>query len=384
MSGGIAYLWDPDGENARRVNSDMVALRPVSDDPAARADRAPSRADGQRRRRRLLADWDTAVGTVHRGDAARPAAHRRRARPRAGRRPWLTRADSSRCSAASPRCARRSSACATTATCTCTRPRTRCAIRPPLHVVRRPVLPQGLPARQPDPRLERLRAWPVEEATERLHSTNSFPELTGKLCPAPCEEACVLTINDDAVTIKEIEWAIVERAWEEGWIVAPARRKAHGADGRRDRLGPGRTRRRPAARARRPRGHGLRARRPRGGLLRYGIPDFKLEKELIDRRVAQLIAEGVEFASASTRRRRASTSCAPATTPSCWRPAPSGTAARRSRRRTGGRAPRNGLSRAAEPPRRGPARRRTRAERGAGCASPSSAAAIRARTASAT
>ena len=57
-----------------------------------------------------------------------------------------------------------------------------------------------------------------QEASERLHSTNSFPELTGKLCPAPCEEACVLTINDDAVTIKEIEWAIVERAWEEGWI----------------------------------------------------------------------------------------------------------------------------------------------------------------------
>jgi glutamate synthase (NADPH) small chain len=57
-----------------------------------------------------------------------------------------------------------------------------------------------------------------QEASERLHSTNSFPELTGKLCPAPCEEACVLTINDDAVAIKEIEWAIVERAWEEGWI----------------------------------------------------------------------------------------------------------------------------------------------------------------------
>ncbi len=92
------------------------------------------------------------------------------------------------------------------------------------------------------------------EAIERLHSTNNFPEFTGKLCPAPCEEACVLTINDDPVTIKEIEWAIVERAWEEGWIVAAARRatrtgRSVGVIG----SGPGRARRRAAARARRPR-----------------------------------------------------------------------------------------------------------------------------------
>ena len=92
-----------------------------------------------------------------------------------------------------------------------------------------------------------------QEAIERLHSTNNFPEFTGKLCPAPCEEACVLTINDDAVTIKEIEWAIVERAWEEGWIVAAARRGAHRPQRRRDRLRARRPRRRAAARARRPR-----------------------------------------------------------------------------------------------------------------------------------
>ena len=135
-----------------------------------------------------------------------------------------------------------------------------------------------------------------QEASERLHSTNSFPELTGKLCPAPCEESCVLTINDDAVTIKEIEWAIVERAWEEGWITP---RPAEGRTGRSVGVigsGPaGMAAAQQLARA----GHAVTVyeRDDRaGGLLRYGIPDFKLEKELIDRRVAQLVAEGVEFA----------------------------------------------------------------------------------------
>ena len=118
-----------------------------------------------------------------------------------------------------------------------------------------------------------------QEASERLHSTNSFPELTGKLCPAPCEEACVLTINDDAVTIKEIEWAIVERAWEEGWITPqPADVRtgplasASSARGR-----PGLAAAQQLARA----GHAVTVyeRDDRaGGLLRYGIPDFKLEK----------------------------------------------------------------------------------------------------------
>jgi glutamate synthase (NADPH) small chain len=135
-----------------------------------------------------------------------------------------------------------------------------------------------------------------QEASERLHSTNSFPELTGKLCPAPCEEACVLTINDDAVTIKEIEWAIVERAWEEGWITP---QPAAGRSGRSVGVvgsGPaGLAAAQQLARA----GHAVtvyeRDDLP-GGLLRYGIPDFKLEKSLIDRRVGQLAAEGVEFA----------------------------------------------------------------------------------------
>jgi glutamate synthase (NADPH/NADH) small chain len=135
-----------------------------------------------------------------------------------------------------------------------------------------------------------------QAASEQLHSTNSFPELTGKLCPAPCEEACVLTINDDAVTIKEIEWAIVERAWEEGWIVPQPAGASSGRTVGVIGSGPaGMAAAQQLARA----GHAVtvyeRDDRP-GGLLRYGIPDFKLEKLLIDRRVDQLTAEGVEFA----------------------------------------------------------------------------------------
>jgi glutamate synthase (NADPH) small chain len=135
-----------------------------------------------------------------------------------------------------------------------------------------------------------------ETASERLHSTNNFPELTGKLCPAPCEEACVLTINDDAVTIKEIEWAIVERAWEEGWIAPqPASTRTGRSLGVIGSGPAGLAAAQQLARA----GHSVTVyeRDDRaGGLLRFGIPDFKLEKQLIDRRVEQLAAEGVEFA----------------------------------------------------------------------------------------
>ena len=128
-----------------------------------------------------------------------------------------------------------------------------------------------------------------------LHSTNNFPEFTGRICPAPCEAACTLNIDDNPVTIKTIECAIVDRGWEEGWIVpaAPARRT-----GKRVAVagsGPaGMACAQQLARA----GHAvmLFERNDRiGGLLRYGIPDFKMEKRLIDRRVAQMQAEGVEF-----------------------------------------------------------------------------------------
>jgi len=134
-----------------------------------------------------------------------------------------------------------------------------------------------------------------EEAIHRLHSTNNFPEFTGRVCPAPCEEACVLNINDDAVTIKQIEKQIIDHAWKHEFVAPnppPAKTGKKVAV-----IGSG-----PAglacaqqlARA----GHDVtvleRADRI-GGLLRYGIPDFKMEKDLIDRRMAQMEAEGVTF-----------------------------------------------------------------------------------------
>ena len=98
-----------------------------------------------------------------------------------------------------------------------------------------------------------------KEAIDRLHSTNNFPEFTGRVCPAPCEEACVLKINNDPVTIKQIEKQIIEHAFKEGWVTpqVPARRT--GQEGRRRRLGARRPGLRPAAGARRARHHGVRA-----------------------------------------------------------------------------------------------------------------------------
>ena len=132
-------------------------------------------------------------------------------------------------------------------------------------------------------------------ASERLHRTNNFPEFTGKLCPAPCEEACVLTINDDAVTIKEIELAIAERALAEGWVVPEPAGFSTGRSVGVVGSGPaGLACAQQLARA----GHSVtvyeRDDRP-GGLLRFGIPDFKLDKKSVDLRVEQLEAEGVEF-----------------------------------------------------------------------------------------
>src|SRR6266436_4774241 len=134
-----------------------------------------------------------------------------------------------------------------------------------------------------------------QAALKALHSTNNFPEFTGRVCPAPCEASCTLNIDDNPVTIKTIECAIVDRGWEEGWIVPqmPARRS-----GKRVAVigsGPaGMACAQQLARA----GHAvtLFEKSDRiGGLLRYGIPDFKMEKRLIDRRVEQMAAEGVTF-----------------------------------------------------------------------------------------
>ena len=132
-------------------------------------------------------------------------------------------------------------------------------------------------------------------ALRNLHSTNNFPEFTGRICPAPCEEACTLNLTDAPVTIKTIECAIVDRGWQEGWIVPepPARRSGRSVAV----VGSG-----PAglacaqqlARA----GHEVHVYEKHatpGGLLRYGIPDFKMEKHHVERRVKQMEAEGVVF-----------------------------------------------------------------------------------------
>ncbi|MBV8957773.1 MAG: glutamate synthase subunit beta [Actinobacteria bacterium] len=132
-------------------------------------------------------------------------------------------------------------------------------------------------------------------AIDRLHATNNFPEFTGRLCPAPCEAACVLGINQNPVTIKQVEVSIVDRAWDEGWI-APVMPQAK--TGKRVAVvgsGPaGLAAAQQLTRA----GHDVvvyeRADRI-GGLLRYGIPEFKMEKRFLDRRLDQMRAEGTEF-----------------------------------------------------------------------------------------
>jgi glutamate synthase (NADPH/NADH) small chain len=132
-------------------------------------------------------------------------------------------------------------------------------------------------------------------AAENLHSTNNFPEFTGRICPAPCEASCTLNIQEDPVTIKTIECQIVDRAWEEGWIQPVINAKKTGKTVAVVGSGPaGMACAQQLARA----GHSvtLFEKSDRiGGLLRYGIPDFKMEKHLIDRRMRQMQAEGVAF-----------------------------------------------------------------------------------------
>ena len=133
------------------------------------------------------------------------------------------------------------------------------------------------------------------DAIDVLHSTNNFPEFTGRICPAPCEASCTLNIIDDPVTIKSIECAIVDHAWEEGWIQPEPPEQRTGRTVAVVGAGPaGLAAAQQLARV----GHDVtvldKLAKP-GGLLRYGIPDFKMEKHLIDRRVEQMEAEGVTF-----------------------------------------------------------------------------------------
>jgi glutamate synthase (NADPH/NADH) small chain len=134
-----------------------------------------------------------------------------------------------------------------------------------------------------------------EEAVRRLHATNNFPEFTGRICPAPCEASCVLGINQPPVTIKQIEKTIVERGWDEGWIAPEPAPEESGKKVAVIGSGPsGLAAAQQLCRA----GHSVTVYEKAdriGGLLRYGIPNFKLEKHLIDRRMAQMEAEGVKF-----------------------------------------------------------------------------------------
>jgi glutamate synthase (NADPH/NADH) small chain len=134
------------------------------------------------------------------------------------------------------------------------------------------------------------------EAIEQLHRTNNFPEFTGRLCPAPCEAACVLEIDEgNAVTIKQIEVAIVNRAWQEGWIVPrpPRTRTGHSVAV----IGSGPAGLAAAQQLNRA-GHSVTVferDEAAGGLVRFGVPDFKIEKWIVERRIGQLVDEGVEF-----------------------------------------------------------------------------------------
>ena len=134
-----------------------------------------------------------------------------------------------------------------------------------------------------------------QEAIDRLHATNNFPEFTGTLCPAPCEGACVLGINDDPVTIKAIELAIIDRAFQQGWVKPEPPKMLSGKKVAIIGSGPAGL---AGAQQLRRAGHEVTVfeRDDRiGGLLRYGIPEFKMEKKVLDRRLEQLKAEGVVF-----------------------------------------------------------------------------------------
>ena len=284
MSGGVAYVLDlRAGPGQRR------ARRPAAAGRRGRRARCTTLVARHREETesavawRLLQDWDAALRPLHQGHAARLRAGRRGAHAGRGRGPrprrrrgldpdhggvsWLTRRASSPSGERElpprrpvpvrhPGLARGLRG---------HRPDGAAPPGRPLHGLRHPVLPPRLPAREPDPGVERPRPGAATGARpiERLHATNNFPEFTGRLCPAPCETACVLGINQPPVTIKQVEVTIIDTAFEHGWVDPEAAGPAHRQDGRRRRLGPGRAGRRPAAD---PGG-------PHRGRLRAGRPD---------------------------------------------------------------------------------------------------------------
>jgi len=154
----------------------------------------------------------------------------------------------------------------------------------------------GCPLGNPIPEMNDLvyqGRW--RQACEVLHETNNFPEITGRVCPAPCEAACTLAVNDEPVLIRHIEYQIVERGFAEGWIVPLKPRVRTGKKVAVIGSGPAGL---AAAQQLARRGHDVVVFEQDarvGGMLRYGIPDFKLEKRIIDRRIEQLMAEGVDF-----------------------------------------------------------------------------------------
>src|SRR5205085_10392733 len=135
-----------------------------------------------------------------------------------------------------------------------------------------------------------------QDAIRQLHATNNFPEFTGRLCPAPCEAACVLEIREgDAVTIKQIENSIINHAWDAGWVVPEPPRRETGRSVAVVGSGPAGM---AAAQQLRRAGHRVvlfERDEAIGGLVRFGVPDFKIEKAVVERRVQQLAAEGVEL-----------------------------------------------------------------------------------------
>ncbi len=159
-----------------------------------------------------------------------------------------------------------------------------------------PFCHQGCPLGNPIPEFNDLvqqGRW--QEAYEELSRTNPFPEFTGKVCPAPCEDACVLAANDKAVTIKSVELAVIEEAFRKGWVLPPSPKAETGFHVAVIGSGPAGL---AAAHQLRSVGHRvtLFERSDRlGGLLRYGVPDYKMDKSLVDRRIALLAAAGVEF-----------------------------------------------------------------------------------------